>query len=359
MTLEQQLRLSYYREVADIDPEHGVRLVQDTRTRKFYVKKQLTVYNAGIYRSLQARPVANTPAIVLAEEDGQTLTVIEEYIPGDTLEELLDREGPLPREQVIDIACQLCGILAEFHSRTPAIVNRDIKPSNLKLSPDGVVKLLDLNAAKWSDGGDRDTVLLGTQGYAAPEQYGFGPSSVQTDIYAVGVLMHVLLTGRLPGREPLPGELGPIIRKCVELSPAARFRSVQELHSALTALSDRREEPVSRPDWRRFLPPGFRGGGIGTWLLSALGYAMLLYLSVSMEFEDMGPAQTKLNRLTFGAALFAIVAFNGNYLDCQKSFVLTRSPLRFLRWLGMAAVDLGLLMLAAIFSGILESLFLV
>ena len=179
MTIEQELSLSFYQQVADIDAEHHIYLVQDVRTHKFYVKKLLTTYNAEIYRYLQKHPVANTPKIILAEEDGKILTVIEEYIPGDTLEELLEQQSTLSEDQVIEITAQLCTILADFHSCNPAIVNRDIKPSNIKISPDGIVKLLDMNAAKWSNAdAAKDTMLLGTQGYAAPEQYGFGPSKV-------------------------------------------------------------------------------------------------------------------------------------------------------------------------------------
>jgi len=199
MTLEQELMLSYYKEVATINEDHGIYLVQDIRTGKFYVKKLLTVYNAEIYHYLMDHPIANTPKIYLAGESDGILTVVEEYIPGDTLEEILEEKKTLPEKQVIEITLQLSLILRAFHSCDPAIVNRDIKPSNIKISPDGMVKLLDMNAAKWTNAeAERDTKLLGTQGYAAPEQYGFGPSSVQTDIYALGVLMNVMLTGHFP-----------------------------------------------------------------------------------------------------------------------------------------------------------------
>lgn len=261
MTLEQELRLSYYRQVAEINGEHSIHLVQHVRSRKFFVKKCLTVYNADIYRFLQEHHIPDTPKIYLAEEDGHVLTVIEEYIPGDTLEEILEREGTLSEERTAQIAVQLCRILEEFHSCTPAIVNRDIKPSNLKLSPDGVVKLLDLNAAKWSsEQAARDTVLLGTMGYAAPEQYGFGPSSVLTDIYSVGVLMNVMLTGQLPNQCPAGGRLGRIIRTCTELSPSGRYQSVAQLREAIGQAVGKQAGRRTGGAWRAYLPPGYRGG---------------------------------------------------------------------------------------------------
>lgn len=359
MTIDQELRLSYYRQVADINPAHSVYLVQDVRNGKFYVKKLLTVYNADIYRYLQAHPVANTPKIYLAEEDQKVLTVIEEFIPGDTLEELLEKNGTLPEHQVIEITAQLCTILAAFHRCVPAIVNRDIKPSNLKLSPDGVVKLLDLNAAKWSnDQSAKDTVLLGTQGYAAPEQYGFGPSSILTDIYSVGVLMNVMLTGELPNRCIAGGRLGKIIRKCVELSPSGRYQSVAQLQAALDALSGRiTAHTRDKQDWRRFLPPGFRSNNIVKWLFSALGYGLLIFVGTGLTVENAGALEVALNRIMFMATGLCMILFNGNYLDVQQKFILTKNNKRWVRWLGMGIVDSALLIFWVVILNLLVSAF--
>ena len=358
MTIDQELRLSYYQDVADINAAHGISLVKNVRTGKFYVKKRLTVYNAGIYRYLLGHPIANTPELYLAEEDETGLTVIEEFIPGDTLEELLEQKGTLPEEQVIAITSQLCSILAAFHSCTPPIVNRDIKPSNIKLTPDGVVKLLDLNAAKWSSGQSaRDTVLLGTQGYAAPEQYGFGPSSILTDIYSVGVLMNVMLTGQFPNQGIAGGPLGRVIRKCVELSPAGRYQSMAELQAALPSPSGgpRTSNPVS--SWRRFLPPGYRGKNVLTWLLATLGYFLLFSVCASLQVENAGPAETVLNRIACTIAAVGIVLFTGNYMGVQERLGLTRCR-RWVRRLGVALIDFAILFLAVILLDIVVAVFI-
>lgn len=365
MTLEQELRLSYYREAAEINAEHGIHLVQDVRSNKFFVRKRLTVFNAAVYRHLLEHPVAHTPRIFLVEEDGDVLTVIEEYIPGDTLEEILAREGTLPEAEVIRITLQLCDILAEFHSRTPAIVNRDIKPSNLKLTPEGTVKLLDMNAAKWSDPQEeKDTVLLGTQGYAAPEQYGFGPSSILTDIYAVGVLMNVMRTGQLPNQGIAPGRLGKIIRKCTELSPAGRYQSIDALRIALEALTETPPTAPSTPEQpaasgRSYLLPGFRGRNVIHWLLAGLGYVALLYFTLTLQVENAGGIELWLNRIFFGAAMFGIVLFSGNYLDVHDKFPLTRSKEKRVRIAGVLLVDFAIFMLAVFLLVILTDLFFV
>ena len=360
MTIDQELRLSYYQQVADINAEHSIYLVQDVRTNKFYVKKLLTTYNADIYRFLMAHPIPNTPRTILVEEGEKVLTVIEEFIPGDTLEELLELKHTLPEEQVLDIACQLCTILAAFHGCTPSIVNRDIKPSNIKITPDGVVKLLDMNAAKWSnDQSAKDTVLLGTQGYAAPEQYGFGPSSVLTDIYSVGVLMNVMLTGDLPNRRIAGGQLGKIIRKCVELSPAGRYQSITELQTVLGELSGKAlPEQTAKKNWRRFLPPGFRSNNVIKWLFSALGYLLLFFVGMGLEVENAGALELALNRVSFTIATLCVVFFNGNYLGIHQKFVMTRSRKRWIRWLGMAIVDTAIFALWVIILDLLVSGFI-
>ena len=301
MTIEQELELSYYQQVADIDPEHSVYLVQDSRNKQFYVKKRLTVYNADIYRYLQTHPIANTPKILLVEEYNNVLTVIEEYIPGETLEDILASTPTLPEQQVLEIVAKLCVILADFHHCKPAIVNRDIKPSNIKITSDGTVKLLDMNAAKWTkDGADKDTRLLGTQGYAAPEQYGFGPSSALSDIYSVGVLINVMLCGEFPNKKIAGGPLGKVARKCVELSPSARYQSIDELLNALDELSNGKPIiPGRAPNWKRFLPPGFRSNRPVRYIFSALGYLLIFYFGLTLQVENAGTLELILNRIVF------------------------------------------------------------
>ena len=335
MTLEDELALSFYSEVATIDAEHGIFLVQDTRSRKIYVKKVLQVYSLEVYRRLLRCPILNTPRILHAVEADGTLTVIEEYIPGDTLEEILAK-GPLPETQVVAIATALCDILSDFHACDPPIVNRDIKPSNIKITPDGAVKLVDLNAAKAYDPNEvRDTVLLGTQGYAAPEQYGFGASSILTDLYALGVLMNVMLTGALPGVCPAGGRLQPIIAACTELTPARRFQSAAQVKRALKTLSPNPQ----RRGWLRFLPPGFRNRNPFKWLLAILGYAFALFICAGIEVEGASAIVLHLNRIGVTAALLLMILFSGNYLDVQRFVPFGKSRNLILRILAVAITD--------------------
>ena len=198
------------------------------------MKKTLENYQLDIFMRLKAHPVPNMPHIIEVVEDNGRLIVIETYLTGETLQQKLDRNGPLPVSLVRSIGIQLCSILGNLHMM--GIVHRDIKPDNIIFEEPGIIKLLDLDAAKvYKSGEYRDTQLIGTKEYAAPEQYGFGASSPVTDIYAVGILMNVLVTGQYP-RMALTTDAGlrAIIQRCIRMEPSERYKSVNDLKDALS-----------------------------------------------------------------------------------------------------------------------------
>ena len=132
----------------------------------------------------------------------------------------------------------LCEILSRLHTMEPPIIHRDIKPSNIMLTEDKRVILLDLNSAKpVTPGQIQDTTLLGTHGFAAPEQYGFGASNIQTDLYAVGILIGYMLSGKLNSTSGCTDELKNVISKCTQLDPDKRYASAEELKAALQKCS--------------------------------------------------------------------------------------------------------------------------
>ncbi len=235
---------------------------------------------------------------------------------------------------------QLCGIVSALHHRTPPVIHRDIKPSNLIISPDGVLKLLDFNAAKYvTENQSADTELLGTAGYAAPEQYGFGASDAHTDLYAIGVLMNVLRTGRMPAEETAGGNLAPLIARCTELNPSDRFRSVDELAEALEKLRERAARR-SASGRRRFLPPGFRTGVPEHILPARAGYISIFALGFILEGSGISPSQLLLERLTVILVGLVLVFFSENYLGVQEHFPLTNSRNRWIRLSGIVLYDI-------------------
>lgn len=361
MTLASSLALSYYKKVADINREHKTSLVQHQETGKFYVQKILDIYNFAVFQYLTAHPIPGIPRIYEAVEEDSRLILIEEYIPGTTLQELLNTNGPLPEEQVVGYMMQLCTILHSLHSCNPPIIHRDIKPSNMIITSDGILKLLDFNTARCADSSAvKDTVLLGTPGFAAPEQYGFGSSDAQTDIYAVGILMNLLLTGELSHECKATGPLEPIIRKCIMMERANRYASALEVQNALKKIERTqgialRQTPSE--DWRSFLPPGFRKGNLLSMLLGTMGYIMVLCLSLSLEVKDATVQTQWFERIINFVFLLGVIFFSADYRNVQKNIPLCRSRKPILRISGIVLVNCLFLLFCGLLLTIFEKVF--
>jgi len=221
-----------YDHVAWIDEEKNISLVQDKNNGELRVQKTARIFDKNVFEVLRSHPVKGLPRIYEYYEEDGTLIVIEEYITGKNLEKLLDEKGVMSVAKVRDIALKLCDILASLSEL--GIIHRDIKPSNIMQREDGEIVLVDFNAAKIMKASqNRDTRLLGTEGFAAPEQFGFGSSNAQTDIYGLGILMLVLLTEDTSISSLPDNELSPVIKKCTKLNSKDRYTNTQQLKKAL------------------------------------------------------------------------------------------------------------------------------
>lgn len=192
---------------------------------RIYIRKTLPYENHAYLalRELQAEQLLRIYQVLLAE--GKTY-VIEEYISGTTLQELLDERGPLAEAQVRDIAMQLTEALAVLHKQK--IIHRDIKPANIILRENGQAVLIDFGAARiLTREGARDTCILGTPYFAPPEQYGFAATDVRSDFYALGMTLRELLG------DSYHGSLEQAIERCTEFDPKRRVASAAELQELL------------------------------------------------------------------------------------------------------------------------------
>ncbi len=137
-------------------------------------------------------------------EDGRCYLVMS-FIEGETLEDYLKRakDGCLPVEKVLHIGVQLSSVLSYLHTRNPSIIFRDLKPANVMRTPEGLLYLIDFGIARhFKHGQAKDTLVLGSPGYAAPEQYGRAQTTPQTDVYSLGATLHQLLAGDDPALSP-------------------------------------------------------------------------------------------------------------------------------------------------------------
>lgn len=182
------------------------------------------------------------PRIVDIIDNNEYFCIIEDYVEGATLKDIVDNYGAQPQYKVIDWAKQLCDVLGYLHVQNPPHIYRDVKPGNIILRLDGNIVLIDFGIMRtYKPNNLADTVALGTKGYAAPEQYGTRQTDIRTDIFGLGMTIHHLLTGVDPTENngctlpicqinsELSKGLEYIVSKCIELDPDNRYQSCLEL----------------------------------------------------------------------------------------------------------------------------------
>lgn len=229
-----------------------VYLAMDKRLNKQWAVKEIRKKGSGkndeiVVNSLLAEANMmkkldhpSLPRIVDIIDNGITIYVIMDYIEGESLDKILNEYGPQSEELVIGWAKQLCDALAYLHAQKPPIIYRDMKPANVMLKPEGNIKIIDFGIAReYKEQNLADTTVLGTKGYAPPEQYS-GQTDGRSDIFALGMTMHHLLTGADPRNgEPYASvrqwkpELSEgveiIIDKCVEPAAENRYQTCADL----------------------------------------------------------------------------------------------------------------------------------
>lgn len=222
----------------------AIKEVRKDGTKDYEVVKQGLIAETDILKRLNH---PHLPSIIDVIDCDDTFLIVMDYIEGRTLDHWLKKEGAQPQERVVEWAKQICDVLGYLHSRKPPIIYRDLKPSNVMLKPDGKIMIIDFGTAReFKEQSIEDTKCLGTQGYAAPEQYGgHGQTDARTDIYNLGATMYHLLTGHNPSLPPyemypirqwnpaLSSGLEAIVTKCTQRNPNDRYQSCAELMYAL------------------------------------------------------------------------------------------------------------------------------
>lgn len=410
MNLEIQSRLSFYRRLEEVEHKKGISLVRHIETGQIYVEKVLTQYDKSIYDWLQQSKRPYVPQIYECMEEDGTLYLIEEYIQGITLETYIEQFGCLDLDAAGRVIEYLCRTLEKLHSHIPPIVHRDIKPTNVMLHGDfkkgqGIVSvyLIDFNTARVFDAErNRDTELIGTRGFAAPEQYGFSQSDARTDIYGLGVLLNYMLCGNLIRDgiyEDYP-EVSQIIRKATRIDPEKRYQTAEEMLQAVyqsmcfdtyadkESLNDKSEEQHMRnkikdenidiaessdtsiingnngkirPAWTRFLPPGFREGKILNMVVASVYYVFWMYFCLTAEVKEHGEPLIGTWLYVYRAVYFMMFIvtpfFWNNYLDVWNYFPLVRSPKRRWKLLGLILYTVAWFFLLIVVLAMLEIIF--
>lgn len=274
-----------YEEIAELGQEEGKRTtLHRSENGVILVCKEVTDELLQVYKELQKRPHPNIVQIRGFCVNKEQPAVLLEYFPSVTLEEMLVQRGKLSLAETKDILLQVCSAVYCFHGL--GIVHRDLKPSNILVDIHGVAKITDFGISRFCrKDQSADTRILGTPGYAAPEQFGFAQTDERADIYSLGVLMNRMLTGKLPNEQFYKGELkiSNLMKQCLSMSADQRC-SIQEIEAALGGRI-RHKAPLRKRLLK--LIPGFRTGNkvhMTLALINAL-YIGLLFFSSCMMWE--------------------------------------------------------------------------
>lgn len=365
MTLEEESRLSFYRELTVLDEKKNIVLVQDIRNSELCVKKTLDIYSRDVYEQLASVRIEGVPAVKECVADDGKLIVVEEYVQGRSLKQVLDEQGLLNEEQAYDIAVQLADVLVRLHQLEPAIVHRDIKPSNIIIEKNGHVNLIDFNAARHVNADkNEDTRMLGTVYFAAPEQFGFGQSDERTDIYGLGATINYIMTGDKPGAGIAECRFSDILKKCLMVDAKDRYQSAEELRGVLDMLNcsivqDNRKKAETAfgkdntisvvrtyrnirdiivkmyrkyqkrnydidTSWRRYLLPGFRRLNVVYCLIALVWYAVIVWMTITFAVTDsktgipVTGGELTMYKIAVFVLLFGMTMWFGNYLNIRR-----------------------------------------
>jgi len=192
------------------------------------------IYKYPLYVKLMDLEHANLPRIRETVLMANCFYVIEEYIDGSTLRDLIEADGALGKVKSLYIITQLCDVLSYLHNQPTPIIHRDISPANIMVNRDGTVKLLDFDIAReYKPDAARDTEVIGTRHFAPPEQYGFTQSDPRSDIYSLGILLAYMLTDTYDPRRVTDTRLRRIILRCTIFTPEKRYKNVRQLKNRL------------------------------------------------------------------------------------------------------------------------------
>jgi len=150
----------------------------------------------------------NIVSVLTAEKEEGIFFIVMEYVPGETLESIVFREGALDVPRALDYTCQICNALD--HAHTHGVIHRDLRPGNVLVTEQALLKVADFGTSRFLEIAAHGTTVIGSPPYMAPEQFD-GKAVFASDIYSLGVSMYQMLTGLMPYETPAPGDIGRLM----------------------------------------------------------------------------------------------------------------------------------------------------
>lgn len=208
-------------------PDKTISLVFRKTDSTTWICRELSQGDFFVYKQLQSAKLSGIPKIEDVFVEANKLIVFEEYIQAPTLDQIL----PISHHEAVSIIIQVCDILENLHQLDPPVIHRDVKPENIFIK-DGKVILFDFDIARqYAPQKHRDTTILGSVGFAAPEQFGFEQTDPRSDVYSCGKLFLLLMSGQLDG--DYEGPYRKVIQKALSMDPKDRYSSNEQMKEAI------------------------------------------------------------------------------------------------------------------------------
>lgn len=361
MNIEEEYRLSEYQDLGALGTKENVRLKRNRIYGNICVEKRVSPGLKHIYEFLKANPTSYIPKIYECILDDDILIIIEEYVVGRNLEEILPEKN-FSEEEAVWVAKELCNVLEILHHADPPIICRDIKAENVMIDNQNRIKIVDFDIARTlKRGKKRDTVLMGTAEYAAPEQFGYFQTDNRTDIYALGILVNYIVTGKFPVEQMVHGRLAQIVRKSTYLDPKERYQTVEELKRELLKLYPEysiRFESKEEKRRKSLVPPGFRTRTLWKMIVAVIGYLLITMMSFSIEFTGgaitLSKGMVRVEQTILWLSQLAFILIVCNYCGCADDIPVLNSHNKFIRVAGCVAAEIILIFAAAFICSFFE-----
>lgn len=300
MTVDEKINLWQYTEIQPLSKKAF--LVRNNFDGRLMVKHLAAVENFKIFETIKNIQSPYLMRVYDSVVENGVCISLGEYIEGVTLEKAVELRGVYSEKAVKNIMLALCDGLSALHAS--GIIHRDINPANVMIDKNGVVKIIDYDITRTvKENRNKDTLIMGTPGYASPEQFGFEQTDDKADIYSCGALMNYLLTGYLPNERLYMGGLTAIIKKCTELDPRNRFYSIEQLKLALLGKPSSSARIVNH---RKL--PGFKRGDTVCEVLATLFlvfYFIFLFFFMMNAFRSW-LAENPIRTIVSGFTIFGL-----------------------------------------------------
>ena len=320
--------------------DSNVLLLKNNVTSEVCVQKIIPIHQIDVYNYLIKNHIANTPTIYAIQMHDDFFVILCEYIDGITLTECINKiflkDISFDTKLFFKHIHTLCNIIGKLQ-KSKSIIHRDIKPDNIMIDKNNMLYLIDFDAAKFFNPGEsEDTHKIGTEQYAAPEQYGFGASNKATDIFAIGKIISDYSS--IADDSSLNKKISPIINKCCKVDYRDRYQSINALKADLFR---------AEYGFLSLTLPGFRTGNFIHMVIASFAYLTIFYSTIlyTIFYHHMISTVFFISLLVFSLVFC-------NYLNILNFFPLANSKnfvIKYITRFVLAMIIPSLIILAYIY----------